>query len=119
MPVPIQVTFHGVPLSPWVEKLIQRKVAKLERFGEVVVGCHVIVEAPHHHRRKGNAWGVHVDVTYAGGEIASSHGHDDDRPHDDLHAAIVDAFAVAERRLAHKLDRRRTTRTRTRGAKLD
>ncbi len=52
-PLEISVPQHGP--SPAVEARIREKAAKLERFHDRIIGCTVVVEAPHRSQHKGQA----------------------------------------------------------------
>ena len=49
MQVPIQISFRNMDPSPSVEAVVREKAAKLERFFDRIVSCHVTIEAPHRH----------------------------------------------------------------------
>jgi ribosome-associated translation inhibitor RaiA len=106
MMVPLQLTMRGTTQTPGIADHVRRRVAQLDRFGGIV-GCHVTVEGPHRHHRKGNLWSVRVDLTVHGAELAVSRGPGEDHTHEDLHVAIGDAFDAALRRLNHRIERRR------------
>ena len=113
----LQVTFrHMEPLSV-AETWIQEEAAKLETFYNRIMRCHVIVEVPHSHHRKGSQYQVRIDLTVPGGEIVIKHapslskrpwqegqveltkGLELDAEHKSLRQAINDAFRAAGRRL--------------------
>ena len=53
MPIPLQISFRNMDPSPAVEARIRKKAEKLERFHDRIIGCTVVVEAPHRHHHKG------------------------------------------------------------------
>ena len=53
MPIPLQISFRNMDPSPAVEERIHKKAEKLERFNDRIIGCAVVVEAPHRHHHKG------------------------------------------------------------------
>jgi ribosome-associated translation inhibitor RaiA len=69
MQIPLQISFRNMDPSPAVEERIRKKAAKLQRFHDRIIGCTVVVEAPHDHA------------------------------HEDVYVAIRDAFNAATRRL--------------------
>lgn len=62
MQIPLELNYHDVDRSDWSEELIRDRVARLERISDEIVSCHVIVSQPHHHRNKGNAYKVTIEV---------------------------------------------------------
>ena len=83
--------------SPSVEDRIRKKAAKLERFHDRIVGCTVVVEAPHRHHHKGKLYNVRVDISVPGKDVVVDHAKPID--HEDVSVAIRDAFDAAARRL--------------------
>ena len=71
MEIPVHLSCKGVELTPDQEALIRDAVAKLERFFDRLVACHVVVSVPN--RRPGGepvAWTVRMALTVPGGELA-------------------------------------------------
>jgi ribosomal subunit interface protein len=97
---PIQVTFKGLDPSPAVEAQIKSKVEMLERFFDRIIGCQVVLERLSHHSRKGDPFGVRLELSVPGGPpVVVSHSHHDRGDHDDPYIAIRDAFNAAKRQL--------------------
>lgn len=99
MQLPLQVSFHEVPHSDSIERHVRKRAAKLDRFFDRVTSCRVAVEAPHRHSHYGKRYRVRIDITIPGHEIAIARNPAQNAKHEDLHAAIDDAFDDAERRL--------------------
>lgn len=100
MRIPLEVTFRHMEPSTAVEASIREKAEKLELFYDSVMGCRVVVEAPHEHHRQGNLYQVSIDLTVPSGELAVTRGHHhQSHAHEDIYVAIRDAFNVARRRL--------------------
>jgi len=128
---PLRITFRNMPPSPAIENNIREKAAKLDSYYDRILGCHVVVEAPHRHHHKGKAYLVRIDLTVPGGELVinrvpkrlnaaalrdpelagkdlteskepSKHG-----AHEDLYVAIRDAFNSAARKLQDFAGKRR------------
>ena len=53
MQIPLQISFRNMDPSPAVEARIREKAAKLERFHDRIIGCTVVVEAPHRSQNQG------------------------------------------------------------------
>ena len=47
MKIPLQVTFRSTPRSGAVEAHIREKADKLDMFYDRIMGCRVVVAAPH------------------------------------------------------------------------
>lgn len=99
MPIPLQISFRNMDPSPAVEERIRKKAAKLERFNDRIIGCTVVVEAPHRHHHKGKLYNVRVDISVPGKDVVVDHAKPIDHAHEDVYVAIRDAFDAAARRL--------------------
>lgn len=95
MAAPVQVTFRDIPHSDSVEAHVQKRAAKLETFFDRLMTCHVVVEAPHRHKKHGQRYHVRIDMHVPGRELVVSRNPEDDR--EDLHATVDGAFGDAER----------------------
>ena len=85
---------------------MHERAKKLERFYDRIMGCHVVLEAPHQHHRKGQIYSVTVDLKVPGGELVAESGGVD-HAHEDLRVAIRDAFDALARRLEDYARRQR------------
>ncbi len=94
---PLKITFKDMAPSPTIEARIHEKAADLERFYDRIVGCHVTVEAPHRHHRKGKLYNVRVDVSLPGKDVLIGRTGPLDHAHEDVNVAIRDAFDAARR----------------------
>ena len=121
MGFPLQITFRNMASSAAIEANIRERVAKLELFHDAIENCHVIVEAPHKHHRKGNVYQVHITLGVPGPDIVikqsarrldsgesgepkpngliENHRTGKRGAHEDLYVALRDAFRAAERKL--------------------
>jgi cold shock CspA family protein/ribosome-associated translation inhibitor RaiA len=93
-----------MPPSPAIESVVRQKAAKLESFSERIMGCRVLVEAPHRHHRRGKLYHVRIDMTLPGGEIVINR---EPSRHASHYVAIRDAFAATRRKLQDFARRRR------------
>jgi cold shock CspA family protein/ribosome-associated translation inhibitor RaiA len=118
--------------SERIEAHIRERAEKLASFYDKTMGCRVLVEAPHHHHRRGQQYHVRIDVTVPGGEfvikraprliaerplryqkvpddveVAESREESKYAAHDDILLAIRDAFDAARRKLQDYARRRR------------
>lgn len=98
MKLPLEITFRNVVRTEEIEERIRAKAAKLDKFYDRITGCRVVVELPHSHHQKGNAYQVRIDLTVPGAELVVNH----DKPnpeHEDLGIALRDAFNAMQRQL--------------------
>jgi ribosome-associated translation inhibitor RaiA len=114
---PAQITFRNMPTSAPLEDEIRGRVAWLERYYPDLVGCRVLVEVPHRHRRRGRHVRVRIEMSLPGEDAVVSHEptiharvkdvekeeHHKDTDLDAAHkyalVAIHEAFDAARRRL--------------------
>lgn len=99
METPLQVTFRNMERTPAIEEQIEARVQKLETFCDRIVGCHVVVEAPHRRHRQGNQYSVKLQVSVPRREIVINRDPGRDEAHEDVGIAIRDAFSAAQRQL--------------------
>lgn len=93
--------------SDAIESMIRERSARLERFHDRIMRCHVVVDMPHRHQRKGRLYAVRIDITTPTGEIAVTRDPSDDHSHEDFSVVVRDAFNAASRRLEDEVRRRR------------
>lgn len=110
---PILISFRNMSVSPVLEDEARERVAWLESFYPGIVGCRVVLEVPHRHRRRGRPLHVRIEVSLPGEDVivnhepaldvttrSASHKSDElDGRRKDAHVAIHEAFDVARRRL--------------------
>lgn len=93
--------------SPALEARIEKEAAKLERFADRIMACHVTVELPHRHQQQGKQYTARVDVTIPGAELVAGHSHGDRNQYEDPYVAVRDAFRAVTRQLEDKLRKNR------------
>lgn len=118
---PVQISFRKMRAAPALEQEIRSRVAWLDSFHPAVVGCRVVLEVPHRHRRHGRRLHVRIELSLPGGDVVVDHqpalaavarsathkSHELDGRHKDASVAIHDAFDVARRRLEDAARRQR------------
>jgi ribosomal subunit interface protein len=108
MQIPIEITFRDMERSEAVEAAIREKAEKLEQFYDKIMGCHVMVEAPHGHHHQGRLFQVRIDLTVPDAELVVNHEHHHkDHSHEDVYVAIRDAFNAMQRQLQDHARQRR------------
>jgi ribosome-associated translation inhibitor RaiA len=108
-------------VSPALEDEIRARAAWLESFHPDIVGCRVVLEVPHRHRRRGRSLHVRIELSVPGEDVIVNHeptldetsrpalhkSDELDGPHKDAHVAIHEAFDSARRRLEDVARRQR------------
>ena len=107
MQIPLQISFRDMEPLAAVEAKIRQRAAKLDRYYDRIMGCHVVVEAPHRRHHQGGLYHVRIDVTVPQGELVVSREPMDHYSHKDIYVAIRDAFDATQRRLADYARRQR------------
>jgi ribosomal subunit interface protein len=103
---PLQITAHEMTLADSVETEIREKAAKLERYYQSIISCHVVVGAPvrsaHASHSQAGLYHVSIDLTVPGAELVVTR-----QEHADLLVAIRDAFVAVRRQLQDYAQRQR------------
>jgi cold shock CspA family protein/ribosome-associated translation inhibitor RaiA len=111
---PLEIAFHNMQSSEWLEAEIRQHVEKLEkRFGRLI-GCRVSVEALHQQHQTGNIYEVHVILSVPGQDLAVSrepHKPKERYANPDVRTSVRDAFKAAERQLEAWKGRKREDTT--------
>lgn len=107
MTVPLQVTFKDMDPSPALESRIRAKAARLERFADDILRCHVTVEAPHRHHHQGRLYRARVEVFVPRGDVIVTREGPLNHAHEDPYVAVRDAFDAAIRQLEDHVRRLR------------
>lgn len=113
MGVESHVSFQNVERSEAVEKDILEKIDHLQKFHPRLVGCRVVVDAPHRDKRKGRLYEVRLDLSVPGRDISVTREAGVNHAHEDIYVAVRDSFDAAKRLLedrVRKMDAHRTKR---------
>jgi ribosome-associated translation inhibitor RaiA len=94
-----RIAFQNMDASPALESDIRERIARLEEFHARLIGCSVVVQAPHRHSRKGRIYEIRIDLSLPGEDIAVTRESGLDHAHEDVHVALRDAFDAARRLL--------------------
>ena len=102
MKLPLDISARDVRVNEETEELIRDKASKLDRIYDQIIGCRVKIDKPHRSQRTGMTYNVSIDITIPGGELVVKRESDQD-----LRAAIVNSFEIAQRRLKDYTERQR------------
>ncbi|MBI1180441.1 MAG: 30S ribosomal protein S30 [Alphaproteobacteria bacterium] len=109
MEIPLEIAFEGLEPSDSVAARVRQEASKLEHFYHRITSCRVVIDKPHQHHQRGNAYYVRIHVTLpGGGDVVVSRDPGNRRAHSDVYAAIHDAFAAAKRQLQSAMRRRQS-----------
>ena len=81
------------------DKRIRARLIALAQVYPDIISCALIVEQSHDHQLKGRIYRVSIAVTVADGEVIADHDHHNKHAHENLYAAIEDAFDALEHAL--------------------
>ncbi|MSO70958.1 MAG: ribosome-associated translation inhibitor RaiA [Alphaproteobacteria bacterium] len=95
----LQIDFHNMDHSPAVEERLRERAGKLDHIFDRIIGCRVVIEAPHRHSRKGKLYSVRIDLSVPGKEFVANRNGSKDHAHEDVYVAIRDAFDAITRQL--------------------
>jgi cold shock CspA family protein/ribosome-associated translation inhibitor RaiA len=107
MQMPLQITFRDMKPSGAVEARIRERAAELDQYYDRIIGCRVVVHAPHRHHHQGKLFHVRIDLTVPGGELVVNREPAAHHAYEDVFVTIRDAFDAAQRQLADHARRQR------------
>jgi ribosome-associated translation inhibitor RaiA len=91
----LQIQFLDMPRSDAIETKVRDRAEGLAKFSGEIRKCHVWVESPHGHHRKGKLYGTRIRLTVPGEEIDVEL-----QPAEvDVYVSIRQAFDAARRKL--------------------
>jgi ribosome-associated translation inhibitor RaiA len=93
------VTFRHCEKSTTLVGDITDRAEKLQKYFDRIIGCHVMVEAPHQRHAKGNSYQVRIDLKVPGKELVARNEIDINRSSEDPYFAVHEAFEVMKREL--------------------
>ena len=70
---PVQVTFRNMDVSPALEQEARSRAAWLDTFHPGIIGCRVMLEIAHQHRRRGRPLHVRVELSLPGEDVIVDH----------------------------------------------
>jgi cold shock CspA family protein len=104
----VEVTFRNLPRQDWIEAVVRREAAKLERYSGKIVRCRVALERPQRHQHQGSVYRVRIFLTAATRRpIVVTREPLHSEMHDDLRTIIIGAFKAARRQLQSMTEQQR------------
>lgn len=104
---PVQIQFRDIEESDFIWNAILAHAEKLERYFDRIIGCQVVISAPHQRQNQGTIFHVELRLTLPGERVLVNHEREKNHAHEDIYVAIRDAFDSAERRLEDYIRRKR------------
>jgi len=106
MQTALKIDFHGADSTEALQRKIAEHVEGLEHLYGRITACHVSVEAPGHHQRKGGLFHISIHLTLPdGGEVSVGTTPRADKRQAEVLFAINDAFRRAGRQLQDRVRR--------------
>jgi ribosome-associated translation inhibitor RaiA len=93
MQASLDLKFRGMAPSPSVEAAVSTWMERLGHIHDRIEHCHIWIDVPHHHRRRGADFQVKVALTIPGADVVT-HDHGDD-----VYLVLAHAFLAARRQL--------------------
>lgn len=102
MKTPLHLQFRGMEATDSLRQLAMKHVDRLEALAGDVMACRVSVEQLQKHQHQGRPYGVMIDLTLPGHELAVNRVR-----HEDVYVAMRDAFDAMHRQLEEVVQKRR------------
>ncbi len=99
MDKPLEIRFHEVPKSEFIEQRIREKVADLEKIFPHINSVRVVVDRDSDRHHKGNDYRIRIFIHVPGKEIVVNHNQRSDPAREDFRFALREAFRAARREL--------------------
>lgn len=100
MQVPLEITYHHLSRSEWIDDYVKSRVAKLEHFSPDMVSCRVTIEQSQHAHRTGNPHRALIEVSLPSKrELVAEKTDRVADPHVQLRPIIRNAFEAMEKQL--------------------
>ncbi|MDX9875166.1 MAG: HPF/RaiA family ribosome-associated protein [Spongiibacteraceae bacterium] len=99
MQVPPQISFHGLQPSPYNERYIRERIARLQRLHDNIISCRVVVERPHQNKLRGNPFRCRVELSLPRKKELVASKEEKLERHARLRTVVGHAFDAMERQL--------------------
>ena len=112
MQIEPRISFQNLEHSDAIESDIRSRIDELEKFHPRMIGCSVVVDAPHRDKHKGKIYEIRIDISVPGKDIAVTREAGFNHAHEDIYVAIRDSFDAARRLLEDRIRKMSSHRTR-------
>ncbi len=110
MRVPLQISFHGMEKSDFVEDWINKEVKKLEQICDHLISCHVGIKYDQKRKQTGNPFRIRIEMRVPPGHnLLVTHETGIKEPAGEVRTALQHAFKSARRRLKELVDKQQGT----------
>jgi len=108
MKTPLELTFRHVPRSQKMVTLVNEEVAKLEKICDYIVSCHVVIDQPQKHQKRGNPYGVRIQCAVPPGhDLVAKHEPAQNSIPEQLPVVVQETFDALRRQLKELVERQR------------
>ncbi len=106
---PFEISYRHCAPSESLNEVIREKACELQRFYTRMGRCHVTVETPsdHHRRGRGAHFRVRIELGVPGKTLVTSRDPVARVEHEDAFSAVNEAFHTARRQLQNYVQRHR------------
>lgn len=100
MQEPLQIAFHNMEHSDFIEQRVRERMGKLERFYDGIISARIVIDAPHKQVKghKGTL-GISISIGVPGRDIVVKREQRLHESNEHLHWVINEAFEAAERQI--------------------
>lgn len=103
----LRITYRRMEPSEALNEAIREEAEKLERFHGRITACHVTVELPHRHHRRGRHFRVRVELLVPRGALVVGRDRALHYQHENPFVAVREVFQAARRRVQDHVRRQR------------
>lgn len=102
MKTSLHLQFRGMEATDSLQQLARKHVERLTSLAGDVMACRVSIEQMQKHQHQGRPYGVMIDLTLPGHELAVNRVQNED-----VYVAVRDAFDAIQRKLEAVVQKRR------------
>lgn len=98
------VVYRDLDSSAALNNIIYKKIEKLHRYSDSIIHSKVVLDSPHKQKHKGKLYRASIEIGLKGHPLTVSNDAEN------VHVAVRDAFAAAERKLKEDNSKKRSVR---------
>src|SRR5690606_8355182 len=92
-----QVVFHNIDQSEALIDNVNKRIQKLQRFSNDIIGGRVALDSPHNNHHEGKALSVAIESQTSGRVVVVKQAQHDNAAHEEISVEIRDAINAAKR----------------------